>query len=148
MLSYWITPCRKKKSLRYIAKIVLRENFQLSIFALSLEICHHRSHGIRNFWFFLLVFWFFLLLGKFECHFLWAMQIFQCFSSHNPKRFRQTTLDWEYWRLYHSFINLIEWRERQVTCQQLIGDMKHMWKKYRIFSNVLLLLFSELEIFV
>ena len=30
-------------------------------------------------------------------------------------KFRQTTLDWEWWRLRCSFINLTEWCERQVT---------------------------------
>ena len=46
-----------------------------------------------------------------------------------------------------SFINLIEFRERRVTFQQLTGDIKHM-KKYRIFPRVLLRLFSEPEILV
>ena len=36
------------------------------------------------------------LRGKFECHCLPAKQIFQCFSSHNLKKFWQTTLDWEW----------------------------------------------------
>ena len=36
------------------------------------------------------------LIGKFECHCLPAIQIFQCFSSHNLKKFWQTTLDWEW----------------------------------------------------
>ena len=53
----------------------------------------------------------------------------QCFSSLNPKRFRQTTLDWECWRLCRSFVNLTEWREGRVTCQQLVGDIEHTWKK-------------------
>ena len=64
------------------------------------------------------------------------------------REFRQTTLYRESWRLCRSFINLIEWRERRVTCQQLIGDIKHTWKKYRIFSRVLLRYFSGLEILV
>ena len=29
--------------------------------------------------------------------------------------------------------DLTEWRKRQVTCQQLIGDIKYAWKKYGIF---------------
>ena len=57
--------------------------------------------------------------------------IFQCFRGHNLKKLQQTTLDWEWWRLCHSFINLTERRERRVMCQQLIGDIKH--KKNIIF---------------
>ena len=30
-------------------------------------------------------------------------------------------LYWEPWRLCRSFINLTEWRQRRVTCKQLIG---------------------------
>ena len=35
-----------------------------------------------------------------------------------------------------SFINLTEWRERRVTCQQQIGNIKHV-KKYRIVTAFL-----------
>ena len=101
--------------------------FQQSIFVLSGEKCHYQGHWIRNFRFFLLVFWFTSsFLGKFECHCLSAIRIFQCFSSHNPGTFRQTTLNWEWWRLCRSFIN--NRRERRLTCQQLIGYIKHTWK--------------------
>ena len=48
-------------------------------------------------------------------------QIFQCFSSYYPKRFRQTTLKWECWRPRRSLINPAEWRDRWVTCQQLMA---------------------------
>ena len=48
-------------------------------------------------------------------------RIFQCFSSHYPKRFRQTTLKWEWWRPRRSLINPAEWRDRWVTCQQLMA---------------------------
>ena len=65
------------------------------------------------------------------------MRIFQCIISNNLG-FRKVKT---------SFINLIEFRERRVTCQQLTGDIKHV-KKYRIFSRVLLRLFSEPEILV
>ena len=41
------------------------------------------------------------------------------------------------------FIHLNEWRERRVTCQQLIGDIKHKCR-----NIVLLRLFSGLEILV
>ena len=64
---------------------------------------------------------FFPLLGKFERHCLSAIRIFECFSRHNPRKFWQTTLHWESWRLCRSFINVIERRQRRVTYQQLIG---------------------------
>ena len=51
---------------------------------------------------------------------------FSVFWQPQSEKFRQTTLDWEWWRLRRSFINLIEWRERLVTSQQLIGDIKQM----------------------
>ena len=57
------------------------------------------------------------LLGNFERHYLWAKQIFQGFSSHNPRNFDRT-LDWERWTIYYSFINLSEWRKSRMTCQQ------------------------------
>ena len=55
-------------------------------------------------------------------------------SSHNPNTSRQKTLDWEWWRLCCSFINLTEWRERRVTCQQLIDNIKHTWKDTIFFQ--------------
>ena len=69
-------------------------------------------------------------------------RIFQCFSSHYPKRFRQTTLKWEWWRPRRSLINPAEWRDRWVTCQQLIGDIKQSWK-YTIFFQVCCSGFSQ-----
>ena len=93
-------------------------------------ISHYQSHWIRNFRFFFPYFVFFPLLGKFERHCPLVIRIFQCFSSHNPEKFRQKTLEWEWWRLRRSFMNLTEWCERRVKCQQLIGDIKHTWKKY------------------
>ena len=101
-----------------------------------------RNFRIRNFRFSFSFNGFLPLLGKFERHCLWAIRIFQCFSCRNRKKFRRTTLYYESWRLYRSFINLTEWRQRGVTCQQ-----SHV-KKYRIFSRVLLRLFSGLEILV
>ena len=35
----------------------------------------------------------------------------------------------QWWTFCHSFINLTDWRERRVTCQQLIGDIKQTRKK-------------------
>ena len=34
--------------------------------------------------------------------------------------FRQTSVDWDWWGVCHRFINLTDWRERRVTCQQLL----------------------------
>ena len=87
-----------------MAKIGQWQIFQLSIFILSREKCQHQSHWMRNFRVFLFVYWFFHLLEKFEPHCLSAIRIFQCFSRHNPRKVRQTTLYWESWRLCPSFI--------------------------------------------
>ena len=92
------------------------------------EKCHYQSHWVRNFRFFFLHFGFLSPPGKFKTSLSVSDTDFRCFSSHNPKRFLQTTLDWERWRLCRSFTNLTEWRERWVTCQQLSGDIKHTWK--------------------
>ena len=45
----------------------------------------------------------------------------------------KNTLYWESLRFYCSFINLTEWRERRVKCQQQIGDIKHTWKNILFF---------------
>ena len=74
-----------------------------------------------------------VLLGKLERHRLRAIRIFQCFSNHNPKNIRQTTLNQEWF--CRSFINLTKWRERRVTCHQRYRT--HV-KKYDILSRVLL----------
>ena len=58
------------------------------------------------------------------------------------EKFRQTTLDWEWRRVCRSLINLTEWCERWVTCQQLIGDIKHTWKN-TIFFRVCCYGFSQ-----
>ena len=59
--------------------------------------------------FFLFVFRFYSPSKKFWTSLLISIQTFQCFSSHNWRKFRQTTLDWEWWRLCHSFIHMIWW---------------------------------------
>ena len=112
-------------------QIGLWEIFQLSTLVLSREKCHDQSHWIRNFRFLSSHIGFLSLLGKFERHCL--IRIFQCFSSHYGRNFRQTTLDWEWWRLRRLLINLTEWRERRVTCQQRISDIKHTWKNITFF---------------
>ena len=47
-----------------------------------------------------------------------------------------------------SFIKLTKWRERRVTCQQLIGHVKYTRKEHYFFSRVSLRLLSGLEILV
>ena len=51
-------------------------------------------------------------------------------------------MDREWWRLCRSFINLTEWREWRVTCQQLIGNIKHTWKNI-VFFHVCCYGFSQ-----
>ena len=42
----------------------------------------------------------------------------------------------ELWKLCHSFINLTEWRQRRVTCQQLIGYINTREKIRYFFTCV------------
>ena len=51
-----------------------------------------------------------------------SLNITVWFSNHNMRKFWQTKMNWEWWRLCRSFINLTEWQER------LIGNIKHTWK--------------------
>ena len=99
--------------------------FQLSISVFSREKCHYQSH-----WYSTFTFWEILNVFVYK----------QCFSNHNPRKFRQTTMDREEWRFCHSFINLTEWREMRVTCQQLIGVKV---KNYRNFFDVCCYGFSQ-----
>ena len=137
ILSYWIGRYRQKKSFRCTAKIGLWQIFQLLIFILSRGKCYYQSHWIRNVRFFFPYFGFLSLLGKFDRHCLKVIRILRIFSGHNP------TNDLEL-IICRSFINLTEWRERQVTCEQLIGDIKHTWKNI-VFFHVFLRLFPGLE---
>ena len=84
----------------------------------------------------------FSLLEKFEPHCLSAIRIFQCFNRHNLWKFRQPTLYWESWRLCRSFINLTEWRQRRVTCQQLISYINTR-EKIRYFFHACCYGFSQ-----
>ena len=92
----------------------LQQIFQF--FVLSREKCHYQSlHWITfGFSFRILVFLSFLL----------SLNV-TVFSSRNPKKFRQTTLDWEWWMLCRSFFTLAR---KASDVQQLIGDIKHTWK--------------------
>ena len=64
---------------------------------------------------------------KVSCHWLWAIQIFQCFGSRNPKKFRQTSLYWESSRLILQFIHQPDRVARKAN-----SDIKHV-KKIRFF---------------
>ena len=57
----------------------------------------------------------------------------------------RNNLYWESWRLCRSFINLTEWCQRRVMCQQLIGYINTR-EKIQYFSRVLLLFFLGREI--
>ena len=80
---------------------------------------------------------------KFERHCLWAIRIFQCFNSHNPKKSLTNDLGLRMVKALPdrvarkaSDVSAADWR-----CQTQV-------KRYRIFSRVLLRLFSGLEILV
>ena len=100
----------------YTTEIGLWQIFQFSIFVLSHEK-HHYPGQRTNFRFFFSYFVSLPFLGNFECHRRLEIRIFLFFfSSHNSRKSRHATLDWERSSLCHSFINLT----------QLIGDIKHM----------------------
>ena len=139
--STWSLPT--KEIFRVNGQIGLYQIFQLPIFALSREKCCYQSHRIRNFRFFFSYTGFLSLLGKFERYCLQVIRIFQC--RHNPRKFPQTTLDWEWWRLWRSFINRTEWHERRVTFSRWLA-ISNTLEKYGNFSRVLLRHFSRLEI--
>ena len=50
------------------------------------------------------------------------------------KKLTTTTTDWKLWMLCQSLMNLTEWCNRQVTCRQLISNVKHV-KSYRKFTQ-------------
>ena len=101
----------------YTAEIGLWQIFQFSIFVLSHEKYHYPSQrpNFRYFfsYFVLLplsrIFWVTSSVRNTNCSLFF-------FSSHNSRKSRQATLDWEQSTLCHSFINLT----------QLIGDIKHI----------------------
>ena len=106
-------------------KLPLRQlNWAISFSAARMPL---PSHWIRNFRFFVPYFGFLPFLGKFQCHWLWAIQIFQCFGSRNPKKFRQTSLYWESSRLFLQFIHQPDRVARKAN-----SDIKHV-KKIRFF---------------
>ena len=111
--------------------------FQLSIFILSREKCQHQSHWIRNFRFFFWVLWFSSPSRK-----VWTSlsisdtDFFKVFSPPLLEKALTNNLYWESWRLCCSFINLTEWRQRRVTCQQLIGYINTREKIRYFFTCV------------
>ena len=58
------------------------------------------------------------------------------FSRHKSRILKINNLYWESWRLCRSFINLIEWRQRRVTCQQLIAYINTREKIRYFFTCV------------
>ena len=64
---------------------------------------------------FFLFFWVFYFLPLLE-NFSLCKRYKLRFNSHSPKKFRQMTLNWKWWRLCHSFINKREWRKRGMMC--------------------------------
>ena len=108
--SYGLFLYRQKESFQLHGQIGLWQIFQLSIFVLSHEKCHYQSRWESNFrfFFFFWVFYFLPLLENFSLCKRYKLR----FNSHSPKKFRQMTLNWEWWRLCHSFINKREWRKR------------------------------------
>ena len=133
----------QKKHFRYTAKMELWQFLHWSIFALNREEYYYQSHWIRNFPFFFLYFGFLLLLGKFECHCLQAIWIFQRFSCHIARKFRQTKVK------ALSFVHQRDQVARKAS-DMSAADWRYQTqvKKFRIFSHVLLRLFLGLEILI
>ena len=100
--------------------------FQQSIFVLSGEKCNYQGHWIRNFRFFLLVFWFTSSFRK-----IWMSLIRYGFFSFLAAIIREHSDKRPWIETRRSFIN--NRRERRLTCQQLIGYIKHTWKNMVFF---------------
>ena len=62
---------------------------------------------------------------------------FPCFKSHNPRKFWQTAMDWEWWRLCRSFIS-----RKASDMSAADGRYQSHVEKYRTISSALLRLFS------
>ena len=92
---------------RYTPKLGLWQNFQLSILLSQPQEMPIPKPLNAELSFFLFVFRFYSPSKKFWTSLLISIQTFQCFSSHNWRKFRQMTLDWEWWRFCHSFIHVI-----------------------------------------
>ena len=104
-----------------------------------------RNFRIRNFRFSFSFNGFLPLLGKFERHCLWAIRIFQCFSCRNRKKIPTNHLVlWIVKAL--PFIHQPD-RVAPKGSDMSATDWRYQThvKKYRIFSRVLLRLFSGLE---
>ena len=111
VIDFFLT--EKRNIFMYTAEIGLWQISQLSVFVLSHEKYHYPGQR-TNFRFFFSYFVSLPFLGNFEWHCLLEIRIFLVFfSSHNSRKSRHATLDWEQSTLCHSFINLT----------QLIGNM-------------------------
>ena len=132
----------QKKHFRYTAKMELWQFLHWSIFALNREEYYYQGHWIRNFPFFFLYFGFLLLLGKFECHCLQAIWIFQRFSCHIARKFRQTKV--KAWSFVHQRDQVAR------TCWHVSSwlAISNTGEKISYFSHVLLRLFLGLEILI
>ena len=96
VLSNWSLPT--EKIFQAHRQICLWQIFQLSIFVLAREKCHYQSHWIRNF---MLKFSFCILVFfSFQENLnLLFWKRYQFSAAIIRKNFRQTTSNWEWWRL-------------------------------------------------
>ena len=114
VIDFFLT--EKSNIFMYTAEIGLWQIFQFSIFVPgtrnTITQVKDLTFGIS-----FRILFYFPFLGNIEWHRLLEIRIFLFFfSSHNSRKSRHATLDWERSSLCHSFINLT----------QLIGDIKHM----------------------
>ena len=130
-----------------LIKLARGKSTSCRFFALSCEKCHYQNHWMRNFRLFFSQFGFLYILGKFERQCLKTIRIFQYFTSQDTRKFRLTT-----WiENGEGFaVHLLTWPsgakgEWRVSSWLAISNKV---KKYRIFSRVLLRLFSGLIILV
>lgn len=107
--------------------------FHLSIFVLSCERYYHQSHWICKFRSFFPYFsflpsrkvWTSLSVGDTD---------FKCFSSHNPRKLWQTTMDWtKWWRIYFSFL-ILTWKASRASAADWRYQTHIVKKISRIFS--------------
>ena len=124
ILSCWLFPYRKKKSFRYTAKSVCRKSSSCR-FSFS-------AREMPSFFRILVFFPFMESLNGTVSN-----TDFPCFKSHNPRKFWQTAMDWEWWRLCRSFIS-----RKASDMSAADGRYQTHVEKYRTISSALLRLFS------
>ena len=122
ILSYWLIPSRPEKSFTYTSTSACGKSNSSCRFSFSVA----RNTITKVFRFFFSYFGFLLLLGKVwtSLSIIKRYGLFIFFSSHNLKKFWQTTLDWEWWRLCRSFINLTECRGWGVSSWLAISNTR------------------------